>query len=275
MTFEDEDETSVEVFNPSDRTYQPTFNGSVVAVFEPRAKARVRASYQHQRDPQTNRLMLDKPPVLVADAMKVAKFICEKDQYGRVGFVRLRGDQTARERQMVQAREEWVRHRLVEAEGEIAEWESRIMKHNMESPGVAPPQRPLSVVRAYQDRARYRGVVAALSPRAEFICRVCSEEHSTRDAIVAHIRTEHPQSPLDDSIFESAAAAQPEPAAAPKDRRAANRLLMQAQKAGLALTVADIKGLKNGDADVIADVTARLGGSAVETKPEAVEAQAS
>lgn len=240
--------------------------------------------------------------VMAAD--KVADHIVSPECRGGKEYIILEGTPDEQEDQKRAAIDRWNVRYLADAEQTIATWESHVASLKSMRPGDPPPRRPRHVVAAYQFSDNH---VAMAGRKAKFVCDLCGwdgldaepQMPDTGESLAWHRRRRHPGVAMSiNAEMVAAMVADDEPPAAttedfgestqgelagsgaakPGDAPAppsapdpeGDALVRRSKAHGMALGVADKKGLHHGDMDVIADVKKRLD-EHVAAKKKAVE----
>lgn len=242
-----------------------------------------------KKDDDTGKI-LDGPWEIQISASEIVDELCKDEVEGRYGLVHIPRDATDAEiaRLKEQAKARWFEWFSGEAENGIADWESFVTRFREARPGDLPPQRPMRVNAFYGFRKLRR--TEGLG-RKQFVCNYCGCEFDVEADRKAHIEFDHPNAPEirerqpqeptedapGDQTLDQFLAAQdkdeaPKAKAAPKipapevkeltdveksNRERGKAAFVAARRARLELSVADQKGLRFGDLEVIADVEQR------------------
>jgi hypothetical protein len=193
------------------------------------------------------------PKKIVRTAAEVAKAICGDGAMGPKGFVILQGSPEEQQRDMRKAMETYAAHRVKTCEEITRNWES--MCAQITADGSPPPRRPRKVVMAYEDLERYQ---YGATPRGQYICQICGFDTNDEAKFNAH---KHPGKIVPKVSGEAPAPAAPgetKREGPPRDPEAGAALIDRAARAGVELSVADQKGLRYGDPQVIGDVRDRI-----------------
>jgi len=208
----------------------------------------------------------DKPRKVGAEgdltADRVAEFIVSDECRGAKHFVILEGTPAEIEELKRVADARYVGAYLEKVESSIASWENYVSKFRTENPSSVAPSMPKDVQEDYAFRARHR---EAMKKRKAHVCLICSLDTDDRAEYVKHYAEEHPNAPQptadggapplvdydDDDEGEGKSKNRLTPGLGRK-------MLARAEAAGLALSVADVKGLKHDDFDVYQDIEVRM-----------------
>ena len=185
------------------------------------------------------------------------------------GYCVLYGDGRDGER-MAMARQKYVAWRYAQAKRVQASWLTSVAKAT-DGGGIAPVQ----TKRVRDEIMWLRQHEMGLIDRQRYVCRIDGFEAANRDEVVRYIKSMYPTQDaesnvqdLGDMASQAPAPVEPKPRVSPEGQR----LIDVAQAQGLALSVADKKGLTYGDGDVITDVRSRL--SALEPAQQDITAKA-
>lgn len=232
---------------------------------------------RHQKD-KRGKIMKDEPLVLDAGvdgqgayAHQIAEHLYRR--YGHLGLVPVYGDGRDDER-IVLARRRWIVHKL-----EVC----RSIEHNYElkvarttRPGMLPPPMPKPVRDAVAFRAKYE---REATERARWIAKNGSFEHDDKQVVIAYLQQHFPgQWAADgegmildrDTVVGIPVSATPQaqaPAAPAQDDM--GWLVEEADKLGVDLTRAELRGILARDADVVEGIAGKL----AKAKAKAEEAQ--
>ncbi len=203
-----------------------------------------------------NRLVTTGRKEIATSAEDVAQLLCSDAHLGPVGFCILQGADDERLEQMGVARKIWVEQRSEAVAGIIEAWEQLVASESR--PGKVPRRTPPRVKRAYEDRERFAEIE---EQRKEFVCASCGMDFDVAADFASHTALHHPGAA---SLLPEAAPKEIEKPEEPGLKRQNSKskkglaILQAAEDAGLELSVADKKGLKFGDRDVVKDVEERL-----------------
>jgi hypothetical protein len=207
---------------------------------------------------------LETPPVGVrgsgaklkrdCDSASVASRICSPEFRGLKGFTTLVGDGYDEER-MKEARGVYRTFRLEKCRETQKAWH-RICADATQEPGSVPPRQPEWVRR---DLEFLWEEGTNVQDRKPFVCRLDSHEADSRAEMERWIRRMYPGQPVDENIMETRnrATAIEEPKRI-EISEAGMELIERAAHAGLELSIADRRGLRAGDAEILNDVGNRL-----------------
>jgi hypothetical protein len=250
----------VTIYNPSHTRRMVLFSGTPYMV-EPRSEFEVSGHYEPSRAEDTDRILLDRPAILKVTAQQVAEDICADDKYGADGFVILSGLSPA-EREMTKAKADafWDEKHANRIFTEVEGWEGFV--RGCRENNLALPKMPKRIADAYAFRKQSR-----LSVAPTILCPVCAAELKNQAELRQHISDEHPETMVSEAL-DILARRTPEVEKVEEPsllqvKRTENEekgraLAAEAHEEGMALSVADQKGLRHGDRDVIRDIEARL-----------------